>query len=195
MLKKGLSLLCLLLVIIGANAQDLMVKTDGEELEVKVLEITPDVIKYKNHSNIDGPLYTVNKSEVTEIVFENGGKEVFNTSPQDIDSRKAIFIRTTANSKADPSQDLWKGEIERHPSLKKVNNVEESDLIFEFRLRRAMGEARVSVVVYDSNNKELWKSKSYRGTTNAFNRMSPTFHAIRKCMDKGVIREMEKGTF
>lgn len=195
MIKKGVSLLCLLMVIIGVNAQDLMVKLDGEEVEVKILEITPDGVKYKKHSNIDGPLYTVNKGEVKEIIFENGDKEVFTTSSKDVDSRKAIFIRTTADSKVNPSQDVWKGEIERHPSLKKVNNVEESDLIFEFRLQRAMGEARVSVVVYDSDNKELWKSKRYRGTTNAFNRMSPTFHAIRKCMDKGVIREMEKGTF
>ncbi|WP_310993742.1 hypothetical protein [Aequorivita marina] len=195
MIKKCIFLLCLLMLSIGAVAQDLMVKSDGEEIEVKVLEITPDNIKFKKQSNIDGPLYIVNKSEVKEIIFENGDKEVFPTTFKAVDSRKAIFVKTTADSKTAPSQDLWKAEIERHSSLRKVNKEEEADLIFEFRLRRAMGEARVSVVVYDSNNKELWKSKRYRGTTNVFNRMSPTFHGIRKCMDKGVIREMEKGTF
>lgn len=195
MVKKIVSLICLLIVIIGANAQDLMVKTDGEEIEAKILEITPDVIKYKKHSNIDGPLYTIDKGVVKEITFENGDKEFFARITKNVDSRKAIFIKTSDDSKVHPSEELWEREIERHSGLRKVNRVEDSDLIFEFRIQKAMGEARVSVVVYDSDNKELWKSKRYRGTTNAFNRMSPSFHAIRKCMDNGIIREMEKGTF
>lgn len=194
-MKNTLIVMCLLMLGLGSNAQDLLITRNGDEIEAKILEITPDSVKYKRHSNIDGPLYTIHNNEVKEILFDNGEKEVFSIVVRDGDSRKAVFIKTTEDSKVDPTENLWQGEIERHSGLRMVNKLEEADLIFEFRLRRAMGEARVSVVVYDSDNNELWKSKRYRGTTNAFNRMSPTFHAIRKCMDKGVIREMDKGTF
>ncbi|WP_271423592.1 hypothetical protein [Aequorivita sinensis] len=195
MIKRGIVLISLLVWFVGANAQDMMVTTEGETLEVKVLEITPDVIKYKKYSNIDGPLYSTSKNEVKEILFENGDKEVFDSISVNDDSRKAVYIRMSEDSKVEPSDELWEKEIERVPGLRKVRNIEDSDLIFEFRTRRAMGEARVSVTVYDSTNKKIWESKKYRGTTNAFNRMSPTFHAIRKAMEKGIIREMEKGTF
>lgn len=193
MMRKIL-FVCVLLMVIGGNAQDLLVISNGEEIEVKVLEITPDNVKYKKHNNSDGPLYTIDKNEVKEIIFENGEREVFIANVKDTDSRRAIFIKTTEDSHAHPTHQLWEAEMERY-GLRKVNSVEEADLIFEFRIRRGLGEARVRVVVYDSENNELWKSKSYRGTTNAFNRMSPTFHAISKCMEKGVMREMEKGSF
>ncbi len=195
-MKNFLSVMCLLITFVGASAQDLMIKNNGDEIKVKVLEITNDNVKYKKHTNIDGPLYTVSKSEVKEIIFENGDKEVFiNANAKSTDSRKAVFIKTTVDSKVHPTQKVWKEEIERSSNLKKVNSPEESDLIFEFRIRRAMGEARVSVVVYDSDNKKLWESKKYRGTANIYNRMGASLHAIRRCMTKGIIPEMEKGTF
>ena len=59
-----------------------------------------------------------------------------------------------------------------------------------------MGEARVSVIVYrTSDNKELWKSKRYRGTANIYNRMGASLHGIRKCISKGIIPSLECGNF
>jgi hypothetical protein len=55
---------------------DLIVMRNGEEVRAKVLELSSTLIKYKRCDMIDGPLYTVNKSEVFMIKYPNGTKEV-----------------------------------------------------------------------------------------------------------------------
>ena len=77
-MKKFIFLLIILIPLI-INAQDKVYKSDGSQIEAKVLEITTNEIKYKKYSNLDGPLYTISKSEVLLIVYENGESEVFNT--------------------------------------------------------------------------------------------------------------------
>lgn len=60
-----------------ANAQDVIVKKDGSTITSKVLEITGTEIKYKKYSNLKGPTYTINKTDVNYINYENGEKENF----------------------------------------------------------------------------------------------------------------------
>lgn len=60
-----------------ANAQDVIVKNDGSTITSKVLEITGTEIKYKKYSNLKGPTYTINKTDVNYINYENGEKENF----------------------------------------------------------------------------------------------------------------------
>ncbi|ALD22384.1 hypothetical protein [Hymenobacter sp. DG25A] len=59
-----------------AQAQDLLVKQNGEEVQVKVVEITPTLITYKRFDNPEGPLISVYKSEVFMIRYANGSKEI-----------------------------------------------------------------------------------------------------------------------
>nr|WP_294897404.1 hypothetical protein [uncultured Pedobacter sp.] len=67
--------------IIGAKAQDKIYKTSGEVLEAKVLEIGSTEIKYKVFANINGPTYTILKTQVLKITYENGKSESFQDSP------------------------------------------------------------------------------------------------------------------
>ena len=201
-MKKLLLTLTLLISVFGLFAQDSILKINGEIISAKILEIGTDNVKYKKFSNIDGPLYTISKDEIKEIIFENGDKESFSNSltktkdSQVNDSRKPVFIKTTADSDMRPTQEVWKEKIERCSQLKKVTSQEASDLIFEFRIKRAMGEARVSVIVYNtSDNKKLWESKKYRGTANVYNRMGASLHGIRKCISKGIIPSLESDVF
>ena len=60
---------------------DELIMTDGTELTVKILEITPYEIKYKNCDNIDGPTFTKSLSSVFKIKYANGTSQVMN-SPQ-----------------------------------------------------------------------------------------------------------------
>ncbi|GAA3998328.1 hypothetical protein GCM10022408_06400 [Hymenobacter fastidiosus] len=64
-----------------AQAQDLLTKKNGDEVLVKVLEITPLEVRYKRTDNLDGPLITVRRSEVFMIRYANGTKEVLGLSP------------------------------------------------------------------------------------------------------------------
>lgn len=61
-------------------SQDLIVKRDGSDVESKVVEVAEKVIKYKNFSNPDGPLYSISKDKVLMIRYENGTKDVFNSA-------------------------------------------------------------------------------------------------------------------
>ena len=67
-----------LLSIAGkASAQDVIVKKDQSTVMSKVLEITSMEIKYKKWNNQDGPTYSISKSEVLSINYENGEVERF----------------------------------------------------------------------------------------------------------------------
>ena len=62
----------------AARAQDLLTKRNGDELAVKVVEITPTEVKYRRTDNPDGPLISVGRADVFLIRYANGSKELFN---------------------------------------------------------------------------------------------------------------------
>ena len=58
MMKRTILLsLAALCCALTAAAQDLIVKTDAAKIEAKVIEITPEAVRYKRFSNPDGPTY------------------------------------------------------------------------------------------------------------------------------------------
>ena len=61
-----------------ATAQDVILKKDNTTVLSKVLEITSTEIKYKKWSNQEGPTYSINRSEVTRINYQNGDVDTFN---------------------------------------------------------------------------------------------------------------------
>lgn len=71
-------LLLLLLLLLGplAHAQDLLTKRNGEEISVKVVEITPAEVRYRRADNPTGPLITIWKSDVFQIRYANGSLEM-----------------------------------------------------------------------------------------------------------------------
>ena len=73
-----LSIMC----SVNTQAQDVIVKKDGSTILSKVLEVNPADIKYKKYSSQNGPTYTINKSEVMSINYENGDSDKFNEKEQ-----------------------------------------------------------------------------------------------------------------
>ncbi|GAA4440005.1 hypothetical protein GCM10023188_36780 [Pontibacter saemangeumensis] len=76
-MKKLLLTLSALCLFVLCQAQDVLTKRNGDELQVKVQEITPAEIKYKRYDTLEGPLISISKAEVFMIKYENGTKEVF----------------------------------------------------------------------------------------------------------------------
>ncbi|MFD2514015.1 hypothetical protein ACFSRY_09070 [Pontibacter locisalis] len=76
MKKLVLSFLFFLAAFAG-QAQDLLIKRNGEEVQVKVQEITLEEVKYKRFDNLEGPVISIAKSDVFMIKYENGTKELF----------------------------------------------------------------------------------------------------------------------
>jgi len=77
---KQISIFVFLLLSISLNAQDLIKKTNGEEIPSKVIEITPELIKYKKTTIKDGPMYSIYITDVEMIIFADGNKEIFDHS-------------------------------------------------------------------------------------------------------------------
>ena len=82
MFARLLSLLPILaLLASAAHAQDFLTKRNGDELAVKVVEITPAEVKYRRTDNPDGPLISVWRSDVFMIRYANGTREVITGGP------------------------------------------------------------------------------------------------------------------
>lgn len=60
-------------------AQDIITTKKGEDIESKVLEVTETEVTYKKFDNQEGPSYTLRKSMIVMIRYENGTKDVFGT--------------------------------------------------------------------------------------------------------------------
>ncbi|MDR1783663.1 MAG: hypothetical protein LBR13_05320 [Dysgonamonadaceae bacterium] len=79
--------LIFLLIAIGATvatfAQDVITKKNGDEIKAKVTEIGATEVKYKRFGNENGPTYTIPKSEIFMIKYENGEKDIFETEKTD----------------------------------------------------------------------------------------------------------------
>ena len=58
-------------------SQDTIRITSRKEIIAKVIEVNKDDIKYKKHSNINGPTYSLSKNEIISITYMNGETEMF----------------------------------------------------------------------------------------------------------------------
>ncbi len=58
-------------------SQDIVTKKSGEDIQAKILEVTTTEVKYKKSDNLNGPTYSILKSEVVAIVYQNGTKDSF----------------------------------------------------------------------------------------------------------------------
>ena len=58
-------------------SQDTIRTISTEEIIAKVIEVNKDDIKYKKHSNINGPTYNLSKNEIISITYQNGETEMF----------------------------------------------------------------------------------------------------------------------
>ncbi len=65
-----------------ATAQDIIFKNDRTEVKSKILEVEENDIKYKKFEFLDGPTYTMSKSDIYMIIYKNGQKEIFEKKPE-----------------------------------------------------------------------------------------------------------------
>jgi hypothetical protein len=62
---------------------DNIILKNGKEISAKIIEITPDLIKYKKCNNLDGPLISIYKNEVLMLRYNDGSKDLFNNEVTD----------------------------------------------------------------------------------------------------------------
>lgn len=90
-----------------AAAQDLIVKTDASQVEARVLEISPDAVRYKRFSNPDGPTYVLPVAEIRYIRYANGEVEYY--------AKEVPAVPLTPARSAGEAQERAAGETEAAP--------------------------------------------------------------------------------
>lgn len=82
MTKSIFTLLAFIAINITAFSQDVITQKTGEDIQAKILEVNQTEIKYKKFDNQTGPTFTVLKSDVLMIRYENGTKDIFNQTEE-----------------------------------------------------------------------------------------------------------------
>jgi hypothetical protein len=75
-------ILLFILFICSSNiikAQDTLSMRSGENILVKVIEVGTSEVKYKKQDNLNGPVFSILKSDLLVIKYENGTKEDFSS--------------------------------------------------------------------------------------------------------------------
>ena len=102
------SLLLLIAAFFGVlttSAQDLIVKNDSTKIESKVIEITPEQVRYKRFSNPEGPTYVLPTLEIHYIRYANGETEYYTRSVPASGSEAPVADMPTAP--ATPGNDQY----------------------------------------------------------------------------------------
>lgn len=76
-LKIPLLAIAATLAFNSSFAQDILYKNDGNNEEVKIIEVGTRTVIYKKWNNQDGPDFIISKNEIYKIKFKNGDEEMF----------------------------------------------------------------------------------------------------------------------
>ena len=80
-MKKGILAILLFNLFLSTIivAQDTIITNDNTKIIAKVLEVSQNTVKYNKFNNNEGPTYIINVSEIREIIYKNGEKDIFYT--------------------------------------------------------------------------------------------------------------------
>lgn len=79
-MKRYLLLLLGIMIAAIAMASDVITKKNGTTIQCKVTEVGSTLVKYKRATNLNGPDYTIDLSEISNIKYENGSVDNFGES-------------------------------------------------------------------------------------------------------------------
>ena len=77
-MKKEILTFLLFIIVTNCYSQDTIFQKSGDEFQGKVIEVGVTEIKYRKIDSLDGPLYSILRTDVAMIRYENGTKDIFN---------------------------------------------------------------------------------------------------------------------
>jgi hypothetical protein len=99
---KKITLLFILFVCSSniIKAQDTLSIRTGENILVKVIEVGTTEVKYKKLDNLNGPIFSILKSDLLIVKYENGSKDDF-SSIKKIEEKNLYIIDDSIQGKND----------------------------------------------------------------------------------------------
>ena len=130
---KGKSLLTFVLLVAGflaagfpSFAQDVITKKDGTDIQAKVLEVNENEVKYRRYDYLDGPIFTMLKSDILIIRYENGTNDVFNGKGKSVTTVKSEPQPTLTDTEDRDRDDVKKDKKDSKKKSKKESSKKES---------------------------------------------------------------------
>ena len=80
-MKTIVSIILVLGCLNISYSQDIIIKNNSDEILAKIVEITSQEVKYRKFTNLEGPLYSLYKTEIDYIQYKGGEKEFFKKVP------------------------------------------------------------------------------------------------------------------
>ena len=115
-----------LLAAFSVSAQDLLVRRDGTQTRVKVLEVTKKKVKYVRFMT-ESPVYTLPVGDIDYIEYPNGDRDTFKpkaakpTTPAESDAPKKW--RGPMRNNQPPNLSPTTRSIRRFPSMMRVTSI------------------------------------------------------------------------
>lgn len=75
----------------AAPAVDVIITTDAQKINAKILEVSQTEIKYKESNNQNGPTFTMATDAISSIIYANGKVAVFNNEPKQAQPKEADY--------------------------------------------------------------------------------------------------------
>jgi hypothetical protein len=75
-MKRLFGFFCLFFIIQSSFSQDIIIKTNGDTIRCKVVEVGIDLIKCRDYRYQDGQIYNILKRDVEKVVYENNETEM-----------------------------------------------------------------------------------------------------------------------
>lgn len=180
-------------------SQDTIRITSRKEIIAKVIEVNKDDIKYKKHSNINGPTYSLSKNEIISITYMNEETEKFVNSKtegnpiSELDDIELFKKLTEKNNKVYIDSENANAIIHATNVIGIwgywiiTKNIEEADFILKFNIRfTVIGEAFGSVQFINPKNDRILKTTKEVNTV-----MSWDFNTKRGVINKIVKKEIK----
>ena len=90
MKKLFLTIMVAVGVSLSATAQDVIVLLNTEEIQAKVKSIGLNEVVYLKWNNLNGPTYSIAKSDIFYIKYTNGQKDIFGNHDQHSSTNRSI---------------------------------------------------------------------------------------------------------
>lgn len=94
-------LILLAFFVVKLNAQDTIRFKNGITKAVKVSEIGLTEVRYNDFSNPTGPIYVVNKNDISSIRYSNGVEDKFNNVAPSTSTNPAPVATKSLNDRID----------------------------------------------------------------------------------------------
>lgn len=151
-MKKTILIAFILSFNFIALSQDIIMLQNGDELKASVLKIELNSIVYKKFNNLNGPEYSLNKSDVFMIKYKNGEKDIFG-----LNSSENTQEYTNANSMNSNNNNYVGKEISYYDGVPVISySTKEAVLAMSLRKGRKYGKYYIAeIMIFNNTGKKI----------------------------------------